>query len=93
MRDGAAAAVLAPVAALGVVLAGCPACHRVIGLDGAPGLHAALAAHQRGCPNRRRPLGVVPPADAVCPGCGCEAELYRRTSGWRCGDCLAEALA
>jgi hypothetical protein len=78
------AAALAPVASLGLVLAGCPACRLPLAVDGAPGLAAALAAHQHRCPKRR-------PADDVCPGCSCEAELYLRASGWRCGDCLAEA--
>jgi hypothetical protein len=32
-------------------------------------------------------------APDVCPGCGCEAELYPRGNGWRCGDCLAELLS
>jgi len=75
---------LAPVPSLGLVLAGCPACRLPIGLDGAPGLADALAAHQHRCPKRR-------PADDVCPGCGCEGELVLCASGWRCGDCLAEA--
>jgi hypothetical protein len=83
------AAALAPVASLGLVLAGCPACRLPLGLDGAPGLAAALAAHQRGCPKRHP--APARPADDVCPGCSCEAELYLRASGWRCGDCLAEA--
>jgi hypothetical protein len=75
--------VRAPVHALGVVLAGCPDCRAVIGLDGAPGLGNALAAHRRTCPA----------GDDVCPGCGCEGELYQRGDGWRCGDCLGEQLA
>jgi hypothetical protein len=80
---------LAPVASLGLVLAGCPACRLPLGVTGAPGLAAALAAYQRGCP-KRHPVPTRP-ADDVCPGCGCEAELVLRASGWRCGDCLAEA--
>jgi len=79
------AAALAPVPSLGLVLAGCPGCRLPVGVDGAPGLAAALAAHQCSCPMRR-------PEDDVCPGCGCEAELYRRAGGWRCGDCLAETM-
>jgi ribosomal protein L37AE/L43A len=73
----------APVPSLGLVLAGCPACRLPLSVDGAPRLAEALAAHQRHCPKRR-------PADDVCPRCGCEAELIRCASGWRCGDCLAE---
>jgi len=73
----------APVPSLGVVLAGCPDCRAVLGVDGAPGLADALAAHR--C--------VCPAADDVCPGCGCEAELHPRNGGgWRCGDCLGELL-
>jgi len=80
----AVAPALAPVASLGLVLAGCPACRLPVGLDGASGLADALAAHQHRCPKRR-------PADDVCSGCGCEAELVWYASGWRCDDCLAEA--
>ena len=72
----------APVPSLGLVLVGCPHCRAVIGLDGAPGLAAALAAHRRTCPAD----------DDVCGGCGCEAKLYPRGDGWRCGDCLGELL-
>jgi len=72
----------APVPALGVVLAGCPDCRAVLGVDGTPGLAGALAAHRRVCPA----------ADDVCAGCGCEAELHPRGDGWRCGDCLGERL-
>jgi hypothetical protein len=72
----------APVPSLGVVLAGCPDCRAVIGLEGAPGLANALAAHRRTCPA----------GDDVCPSCGCEGELYQRGDGWRCGDCLGEHL-
>jgi hypothetical protein len=72
----------APVPSLGVVLVGCPDCRAVLGVDGAPGLAAALAAHRAACPA----------ADDVCPGCGCEAELYPCGDGWRCGDCLGELL-
>jgi hypothetical protein len=90
-----AAPALAPVASLGLVLAGCPACRMPLGVHGAPGLAEALAAHSRCCP-KQRPAAPAPvparPADDVCPGCGCEAELYLRASGWRCGDCLAELL-
>jgi hypothetical protein len=73
---------LAPVRSLGLVLVGCPDCRAVVGIDGAAGLPDALAAHRRVCPA----------ADDVCPGCGCEAELYPRGDGWRCGDCLGERL-
>jgi hypothetical protein len=90
VRPAAASMALAPVASLGLVLAGCPACRLPLGVAGAPGLAAVLAAHQRGCP-KRHPIPTRP-ADDVCPGCGCEAELYLRASGWRCGDCLAQAL-
>jgi hypothetical protein len=86
----APALALAPVASLGLVLAGCPACRLPVGVDGAPGLAAALAAHRQTCP--LRPPAPAAPEDEVCPGCGCEAELYRRAGGWRCGDCLAEVL-
>jgi hypothetical protein len=72
----------APVPSLGVILAGCPDCRTVIGLDGAPGLANALARHRRTCP-----------AGDVCPTCGCEGELHQRGDGWRCGDCLGEQLA
>jgi hypothetical protein len=72
------------------VLAGCPDCRLPVGVAGAPGLHAALAAHRSACP-KRHPVPTQP-EDDVCPGCGCEAELYLRASGWRCGDCLAQAL-
>jgi hypothetical protein len=77
-----AVAARAPVRSLGLVLVGCPDCHAVLGIDGAPGLTAAVAAHRRTCPE----------ASQVCPGCGCEAELYPRADGWRCGDCLGERL-
>jgi hypothetical protein len=98
-----AAPALAPVPSLGVVLVGCPDCQAVIGVDHAPGLGAALAAHRHDCPKRPRPHGLaaVPtqaptavPDDDVCPRCHCEAELYPHGSGdgWRCGDCLAEQL-
>jgi hypothetical protein len=76
----------APVPSLGVVLVGCPDCRAVLGVlgvEGARGLVAALAVHRRECPV----------AADVCPGCGCEAELYPRGDGWRCGDCLAERLS
>jgi len=72
------------------VLAGCPDCRLPVGLADAPGLAAALAAHRAGCPTRH-PAPTCP-EDEVCPGCGCEAELHLRAGGWRCGDCLAEAL-
>ncbi len=72
----------APVPALGVVLVGCPDCRAVVGVDGAPGLAAALAAHRSACPA----------ADEVCAGCGCEAELHPCGDGWCCGDCLGEQL-
>jgi hypothetical protein len=72
----------APVPSLGVVLVGCPDCRAVLGVDGAPGLPAALAAHRRVCPA----------SGDVCGGCGCEAELYPRNGDWRCGDCLEERL-
>jgi hypothetical protein len=72
----------APVPSLGVVLVGCPDCRAVIGLDGAPGGPAALAAHRSACPA----------GDDVCPGCGCEAEHHPRGDTWRCGDCLGERL-
>ncbi len=68
----------APAPSLGLVLVGCPDCRAVIGVDGAPGLAGALAAHRAACPA----------ADDVCPGCGCEAELHPHNDGWRCGDCL-----
>lgn len=82
----AAHVALVPVPSLGVVLAGCPACRRPVGLDGAPGLGEVLAEHRRGCP--RRPRSRRP----VCPGCGCEAELWRRGNAWRCSDCWAWLL-
>jgi hypothetical protein len=85
VHAAAPAPALVAVASLGLVLAGCPDCRLPVGLDGAPGLAAALAAHYRDCPQRR-------PADDVCPGCGCEADLYRRAAGWRCGDCLADTM-
>jgi hypothetical protein len=72
----------APVRSLGAVLVGCPDCHTVIGVDGAPGLPGAVAAHRRVCPA----------ADNVCGGCGCEAELHPRGDRWRCADCLGERL-
>ena len=72
----------ASVPSLGVVLVGCPDCRAVLGVDGAPGLPAAVAAHRAACPA----------ADDVCPGCGCEAELYPHGAGWRCGDCRGERL-
>ena len=72
----------APAPSLGLVLVGCPDCRAVIGVDGAPGLAGALAAHRAACPA----------ADDVCPGCGCEAELHPHNDGWRCGDCLGELL-
>jgi len=77
-----AAPARAPVPSLGVVLAGCPNCRAVIGVDGGPGLAGALAAHRSAC------LA----ADDVCGACGCEAELSLRGDGWRCGDCLGERL-
>ena len=73
----------APLPSLGVVLVGCPDCRAILGVDGAPGLPGALAAHRDGC------LA----ASDVCPGCGCEAELHPRNGGWRCGDCLGELLS
>jgi hypothetical protein len=82
---------MAPVASLGLILAGCPACRLPLGLAGTPGLAEALAAHSRDCPKRPAPAPARP-TDDVCLGCGCEADLYLRASGWRCGDCLAEAL-
>lgn len=101
VRPRAARVALAPVASLGVVLAGCPDCRLPIGVDGAEGLDLAVAAHRRRCPTRRRAARpATPPAqpqtpqapaqDDVCPGCGCEAELHPRAGGPRCGDCLAE---
>jgi hypothetical protein len=72
----------APLPSLGLVLVGCPDCRAVLGIDGAPGLTAALAAHRRGC----RAAGEV------CGGCGCEAKVYPHGGGWRCGDCLGERL-
>ncbi len=72
----------APVPSLGVVLVGCPDCRVVLGIDGAPGLRAALAAHRSACPA----------AADVCGGCGCEAELHPRGDTWRCADCLGERL-
>jgi hypothetical protein len=92
----------APVPSLGVVLVGCPDCRAALGVDGAPGLAAALAAHRRTCAKRPHAPSLAPPGrrapsarpvDDVCPGCGCEAELYPRADGWRCGDCLAELLS
>jgi hypothetical protein len=77
-----AAPARAPVPSLGVVLAGCPDCRAVLGVDGDPGLAGALAAHRRACPA----------ADDVCAGCGCEAELYPRGDRWRCADCLGQWL-
>jgi hypothetical protein len=76
------AAAKAPVRSLGLVLVGCPDCHTVLGIDGAPGLTSAVVAHRRTCPA----------AGQVCPGCGCEAELYPHGADWRCGDCLGERL-
>ncbi len=73
----------APVPSLGLVLVGCPDCRAVLGVDGAPGLAGALAAHRSACPA----------ADDVCPRCGCEAELHPRGDTWRCGDCLGERLS
>jgi hypothetical protein len=73
----------APVPSIGVVLVGCPDCRAVLGVDGAPGLATALDVHRRECKT----------TPDVCPGCGCEAELYPRGDGWRCGDCLAERLS
>jgi hypothetical protein len=73
----------APVPSLGVVLAGCPDCRAVLGLDGAACLTAALATHRSACPA----------ADDICPGCGCEAELHPRGDGWRCADCVGERLS
>src|SRR6266542_3217513 len=73
----------APVPSLGLVLVGCPDCRVVLGIDGAPGLAGALAAHRAACPA----------ADDVCGGCGCEAELHPRGDTWRCGDCLGERLS
>ncbi len=78
----ASAVVLAPVRSLGLVLAGCPDCRAVVGIDGAPGLADALAAHHAACPA----------AAEVCPGCGCEAKLHQRGHTWRCADCLGERL-
>jgi hypothetical protein len=72
----------APVPSLGLVLVGCPDCRAVLGVDGAAGLPAALAAHRSACPA----------ADDVCPRCGCEAELHPRSDTWRCADCLGERL-
>ncbi len=93
----APAVALAPVRSLGVVLAGCPACRRVLGLAGAEGLELAVAAHRRGCParrpaptrpaHRRRRLGWA--GEDACGGCGCEAALYAHGADRRCGDCLA----
>ncbi|SRR6266511_1133555 len=77
-----ASLLLAPVPSLGLVLAGCPDCRAVLGIDGAAGLARALAAHRDACPA----------ADQVCPGCGCEAELHPRGDGWRCADCLGQRL-
>ena len=77
-----AALARAPVPSLGVVLVGCLNCRAVIGIDGAPGLAAALAAHRSACPA----------ADDICGGCGCEAELHPRGDTWRCADCLGELL-
>jgi hypothetical protein len=54
----------------------------MLGVDGAPGLAGALAAHRSACPA----------ADDICGGCGCEAELHPRGDTWRCGDCLGELL-
>lgn len=76
------APVLARVASLGVVLAGCPACRSAVGLAGAEGLDAALTAHLRECPAQ---------PDA-CPRCLEEARLYWTLDGWRCGDCLNELV-
>ena len=76
------ALVLAPVRSLGLVLAGCPDCRAMLGIHGAPGLAAALAAHRAACPATAQ----------VCPGCGCEAELHPYGDTWRCGDCLGERL-
>ncbi len=72
----------APVPSLGVVLVGCPDCRVVLGIDGAPRLRAALAAHRRACPA----------AADICGGCGCEAELHPRGDVLRCADCLGERL-
>jgi hypothetical protein len=90
---------LVPLGSTGLVLAGCAACRLPLGLAGAPGLADALAAHTPTCPQRcpKRPTPrrhPTPAAAEVCPSCGCEAELHPRVgaSGWRCGDCLAEAL-
>jgi hypothetical protein len=92
----------APIPSLGVVLVGCPDCRAVLGLEGAPGMADALVAHRRSCAKRprasrsARPGRRAPgarPVDDVCPGCGCEAELYPHGGGWRCGDCLAELLS
>jgi hypothetical protein len=77
-----AAPARAPVPSLGVVLAGCPDCRAVLGVDGAAGLPGALAAHRRACPT----------ADDICPGCGCEAELHPRGDSRRCADCLGGRL-
>jgi hypothetical protein len=82
MTTAPAAAARAPVRSLGLVLVGCPDCHAVLGIDGAPGLASALAAHRRACPA----------AGGMCPGCGCEAALYPHGASWRCGDCLGERL-
>jgi len=89
---------LAPVRSLGVVPAGCPVCHRFLGLAGAEGLELAVAAHRRGCP-ASRPAPTRPghyhrrrgawAGEDVCGGCGCEAALYVHGAGRRCGDCLA----
>jgi len=83
---------LVRVVSLGLVLAGCPDCRLPVGVAGASGLAAALAAHRAACPTRRSAPTGAEDEDEVCPGCGCEAELYLRAGGWRCGDCLAEAL-
>jgi hypothetical protein len=82
MTMAPAALARAPLPSLGMVLAGCPDCRAVLGIDGAPGLAAALAAHRRTCSA----------AIDICGGCGCEAELYPRGDDWRCADCLGQRL-
>jgi hypothetical protein len=47
---------------------------------GAGGADAAILEHLRGC------------EPDACPHCLEEARLYWTASGWRCGDCKAEAV-